>query len=218
MEMENNKINLSSASAIRRARSKIKNVFQILFGNSSNFYLIPLAILAAGIIIAGGIYWSSKNTETVENPPPQTGDSAPIAGFFAPSFSLQTTNGIKISLNDFKGQNILLVFWSTNCQYCAVELEDLKKFADTYRGKIAVLGVVFKDSAKTVKDYQEKENINFPILLDSDGTVSEKYKIAGTPSHFFINQTGKITTVSPDKNSFETLIIFAKELLLPSGK
>jgi peroxiredoxin len=197
---------------------KIKTAFGKFFGDSSNFYLIPLSILAAGIIIAGGIYWSGKKIKTDEKPIQQTDNIKPTAGFFAPPFSLKTTGGTELSLNDFRGQNVLLVFWSTACPYCAGELADLKKFADTYRGKITVLAIIYKDPAKTVEDYQKSENINFPILLDSDGTVTGEYKIAGTPAHFFVNQKGEITNVSPDKNSFETLMVFARELLSPAGK
>jgi peroxiredoxin len=193
-------------------------IIKKIFTNSSNFYLIPLSILAAGIIIAGGIYLNGKNAKTPEEPNSQMGNVGPVAGFFAPSFSLKTTSGIEISLSDFKGQNVLLVFWSTACPYCASELEDLKKFADTYRGKITVLAIIYKDPAKAVEDYQKKENINFPILLDSDGAISEKYKIAGSPAHFFIDQSGKVATVSPDKNSFETLMVFARELLSPASR
>lgn len=179
----------------------------------TTFYFIPIAILMTAIVIAGGIVYKYKNA-----PPPETAaeqnKSQPVIGSEAPLFSLKTSRGVEIRLEDLRGQDVLLVFWSTGCEYCAQELADLKQFTEKYRGQITVLAATYKETAQTVKEYEDKEGINFTMLSDSTGEVAENlYRIEGTPSHFFINKHGKIVSIWPAKSDLYNLEYMAKELL-----
>jgi peroxiredoxin len=179
--------------------------------SKSYFFLIPTAIVIAGIFIAAGVFINNISQPKSVNPDNEE-NVLPLTGSFAPSFSLKATDGNEISLNDLKGQNLLLVFWSPTCPYSIKEQVDLKKFADAYRGKITVVAILYKNSSASAAQYKQNENINFTMLLDSDGKVAEKYKIQGTPSHFFINKQGKITAVVPDYTPFDVLMIHAREM------
>lgn len=182
---------------------------------NSSFYIIPVAILLAAIAIASGIVYKSKNTSTLINNNQKIATTTlPLIGYKAPLFNLKTAKGIEIKLEDLRGSNTLLVFWSTICQYCANELADLKQFADKYRGQITVLAVVYKEPSQAVKEYEEKEKINFTIVLDQNGEVVEKlYQIEGTPTHFLINKEGKIVSIWPMQANFYNLEYLIKEFL-----
>jgi peroxiredoxin Q/BCP len=186
-------------------------MFKQIFNGKLNFFLIPAAIIIASVIISGGIIFKNRVLpKTIDYDASR--NTLPLANSFAPYFALKTTDGNEVSLTDLTGQNVLLVFWSVNCSFSAKELWDLKKFTDAYRGKISVIAIMYKDSQESVRQYKEKENINFTILSDANGEVAEKYKIAGTPAHFFINQQGKITAVVPDYTPFDALMIHAREM------
>jgi membrane protein DedA with SNARE-associated domain/peroxiredoxin len=181
--------------------------------SKSNFILIPLAIIAAGLMVAGGMLWQNrlalKNKNAVFS---QLINSKPEIGSPAPFFALKDINGITVSTEDLKGQDILLVFWSTNCQFCAQELPDLKNFAQQYRGLVTVVAITYKEPAPAVKDYEDKEKIDFAVLLDASGDVASQYRIEGTPAHFFINKDGKIVSMWPSATSFYNLELVTKDL------
>jgi len=182
--------------------------------NYSSSFLIPLAIILAGIFISLGIIFSNKPILKT-NPISQESEenSKPEIGSYAPLFTLKTSRGIEINLKDLKGQNILIVFWGTWCPYSAQELPDLKQFTDLYRGQIIVLAIDIKESAQTVREYEEKEKINFTILLDEDGAIAKKYQIDGTPYHFLIDKEGKIVAIWPSYSSLENLKYLVKEVI-----
>src|SRR5512136_1791045 len=46
----------------------------------------------------------------------------------APIFSLNSLDGKKISLSEFKGKPVLVTFWATWCESCKEELPVLNKF------------------------------------------------------------------------------------------
>ncbi len=179
----------------------------------TNFILIPLAIIAAGLMVAGGMLWQHKlalkNNAAVFS---QRINSKPEIGSLMPFFALKDINGITVASEDLKGQDVLLVFWSTNCQFCAQELADLKKFAEQYRGLVTVIAITYKESASAVSAYENKEKVDFAVLLDTNGEVADQYKIEGTPAHFFINKEGKIVSIWPSATSFYNLDLITKDL------
>lgn len=162
-----------------------------------NLYLIPGAILIAAIIISVAIVAknSSRFQIDISQDKIRAQDFQPLINFYAPLFALRTSLGTEIKLEDLLGQNILLVFWSTQCDYSTEELNNLKEFAQNHRGQVLVVAIDYMESAATVKEYEQKNETNFPILLDESGTIANTYKIDGTPAHFLLNQQGKITNI-----------------------
>jgi len=181
-----NKLNYLKTWAIKRIRAY-------------NLYLIPSAILIAAIFISIGIAVKNSGNFQIEISPNQIRpqDFQPLVDFYAPLFSLKTSRGTEIKLEDLRGQNILLVFWSTQCDYSNQELNDLKQFAQNHRGQILVLAIDYSEPPALIKEYEQKQNINFPILLDEKGLVANAYKIEGTPAHFLLNKQGKIVSMWP---------------------
>lgn len=164
-----------------------------------NLYLIPAAILVAALIISIGIVAKNSSRFQIDISPNQIRpqDFQPLIDFYAPLFTLKTSRGTEIKLEDLRGQNILLVFWSTQCNYSAEELNNLKQFSQSQRGQILILAVDYMESAATIKEYEQKNEINFPILLDENGATANIYKIEGTPAHFLLNKQGKIISMWP---------------------
>ncbi len=181
--------------------------------NKKNFILLPAAILLAGVFIGTGIaYRNYAAKETLTGIEINNENQAPAIGSFAPTFSLKTPLGAKINLEDLRGKNVLLVFWSTQCEYCEQELESLKKFTDAYRGQIVVLAVIYKESPHTISVYEKNKQTNFPIVIDTNGEIFSKYNADGTPYHFLINPEGKIAAIWPNANDFYGLQILLKNL------
>ena len=65
-----------------------------------------------------------------------------------------------------------------------------KLFQEFKEKGLAVLAVSFKEHEDLVKEFQEKFKLSFPVLLDSDGKLGEKYQITGHPVTFLIDRNG----------------------------
>lgn len=132
----------------------------------------------------------------------------------APDFVSEDVFGNKIALSSFRGKKpVLLIFWATWCGYCAKEKDDLKTFTKRYQDKIQVLAVDSSEPRQTIRDYIEKENINFLMLLDEQRKIWNQYLIRGTPSHFLIGKDGELISLRPGLASLadlETMLTMVK--------
>jgi hypothetical protein len=55
-----------------------------------------------------------------------------------------------------------------------------------------VLAVNFKESAPDVRRFVQDTNVNFPIALDVDGSVSGALKVRGLPVSFLLDPDGRL--------------------------
>lgn len=175
-------------------------------------YLLAIIIL----LLFVGAYW--RKQKAVEKTREEAVDSLrwqewPVTiGTTAPLFSLKSSRGIEVGLSDFSGQNVLLLFASTQCEFCQNELPDLKEFADKYRGSVIVLGIYHKESPRSLGNYEESEKINFIMLSDEKGKVFEDYEVTATPHHVLVGKDGKIAALWPAYGNLIALESLLKNL------
>ncbi len=153
---------------------------------------------------------AARDTSGVESPPAETAvptesatpvavaledlPTAPQPGAFAPDFSLTTLDAQTTSLGDLRGQAVLINFWATWCPPCRAELPALQAAYERYGDRVAFLGVDVKESGDSVANYVSQFGLTFPILLDSDGTVSDRlYQVRGIPTTFFLSPDGVVS-------------------------
>lgn len=97
-------------------------------------------------------------------------------GQIAPEFSLYDSERKKVSLADFKGKNVLLLFYpqafSSTCteELCIVR-DDIARYNNA---NAQVLGLSV-DSIFTLKRYRDEQGYNFPLLSDFNKEVSRAY-------------------------------------------
>jgi peroxiredoxin Q/BCP len=94
----------------------------------------------------------------------------------APAFTLESSDGKKVSLGDFAGKNIVLYFYPRDSTPgCTREAEAFRDAAAALKKKNAVVLGVSKDSIASHCKFRDKYSLNFPLLSDPDGGVLEKY-------------------------------------------
>lgn len=141
------------------------------------------------------IFFQTACSSSVSNPNEDVG-VFPKVGHLAPDFSLATLDGSMIKLNDLRGKAVFINFWSTICRYCQYEMPNIQYMHETYSNKgLIVLGVNIKDSEPNVSGYANRMKITFPILLDSNGKVSEDYLVMDIPYSYFIDKDGVIQSI-----------------------
>lgn len=130
-------------------------------------------------------------------------DSGPAVGEQAPNFELQSLkNGKQVKLSDFRGKGVLLNFWGSWCDPCKQEMPYLNAVYKQHMKGVVIVGVNIGESKLSVENFTSRNNIQFPILLDSDKSVTSAYNIGPIPTTYLINKNGKIvkvlTTQMPD--------------------
>ena len=94
----------------------------------------------------------------------------------APGFSLYDTEKNKISLSDFKGHNVLLLFFpQAFTRVCTKELCSVRDNIGLYNNADAIVIGISVDSVFTLAKYKEAQAYNFILLSDFNKEVSSAY-------------------------------------------
>lgn len=120
--------------------------------------------------------------------------TCPDIGKSAPEFTLKSVDGSDISLSDFHGKKVILNFWATWCEPCKFEIPFFQKIYSEQTGNnIVVVAVDVKETASKVQDFANSKALTFPILLDTEAKVVQKYCLPGAlPITLFIDAEGTI--------------------------
>jgi len=112
----------------------------------------------------------------------------------APGFTLQNTTASDVSLSDYQGKVVLLNFWATWCMPCRQEMPSMEKLWQKYREQGLVIVAVSTDEGgpSRVKSFVKRFKLSFPVVLDPESTVSDRYQVSGLPVSFLIGQEGRI--------------------------
>ncbi|MBW7857163.1 MAG: TlpA family protein disulfide reductase [Leptonema sp. (in: Bacteria)] len=120
----------------------------------------------------------------------------------APEFELIDLEGNRVSLNDAKGKVVLLNFWATWCLPCRVEIPILKSLESELSNHGLEVWGITQESKATVTPFVIEKGMNYRILFDSDGSVSNLYNIVGYPTIVMINRDGQIERFTTGLNLF----------------
>ncbi len=146
--------------------------------------------------------------------------SAPQQGFLAPDFTLQTLDGETITLSELRGQAVLVNLWASWCVPCRAEMPAMQRVYDEYKGQgfvVLAVNVTSQDSASAAAAFVRQYGLNFPILLDVEGSVSRAYEQRAFPTSFFIGRDGVIREVVIGGPMAEALLRTRVESLLAEG-
>ena len=94
----------------------------------------------------------------------------------APGFSLYDTEKKKVSLQDYSGRKVLLLFFPLAfSSVCTKELCSVRDGISVYNNANAVVLGISVDSLYTLKKFKEDQNLNFTLLSDFNKVVSADY-------------------------------------------
>jgi cytochrome c biogenesis protein CcmG/thiol:disulfide interchange protein DsbE len=148
------------------------------FFSAGNIALL-VAMLVAGVIVAAQLTQQNK--------------TQPTEGL-APQFEFTTFDGQTGSLEDLRGQVVVINFWASWCGPCEVEAPDIQSAWEKYEntGDVVFLGIAYADNGPKSLEYIDRFNITYLNAPDLGTRISDLYNIQGVPETFIIDQEGNV--------------------------
>jgi peroxiredoxin len=171
---------------------------------------VAITLIAVGI---GSLLWMGQQSATGAS---QQADPLIQAskGKAAPDFALFSHEGQEISLSDYQGQVILINWWATWCPPCKAEMPAINAFYETHQANgFVVLAVNSQEGASTVKDFIQDNGFTFPVLLDSQGQVMDRFHVRALPTSFIIDRHGVIQHIQTGEITSQQLEAIVEPLL-----
>jgi thiol-disulfide isomerase/thioredoxin len=183
-----------------------------------------VGILSAGLVVIPGLLRDRKRLiPTLSALLALTvGTAVGIAGintFVDTQFSPGTAITEELSVTTIAGEELnllattdgptVLTFWATWCGPCRSELPIKKAFYEEYAdtvGFIAVNMTRTEPSIDTVERYIADHNIEYPVALDSNGTVAAFFGIRGTPTTIVVDTDGVVIARWTGPSSYDRLV------------
>ena len=140
----------------------------------------------------------------------------------APRFATRTVQGEKISLDALRARGpVLLDFWATWCKPCLAAIPEIEKLHAELGGRgLSIVGISVdgpRNFAK-VRPFAKRVGITYPVVLDEDGSLQQRYQAIVMPTTVLIDTAGVIVKVMQAYRPGEIEMLRAEiEALLPAS-
>ncbi len=147
-----------------------------------------LCFLLLGALRALGLLtWRLEQLEATT--PKRLGREGLKPGKKAPDFTLPSTSGQEVSLHEFAGRKVLLVFTQSGCSPCKKIVPELNRL-----GAEEQVVVVNNGDLEAARNWSADAGARFPVLAQDKFSISKKYEVFATPFAFLINEKGVIAS------------------------
>lgn len=123
---------------------------------------------------------------------------APVGlGVKAPAFSAVTLDSVprEKSLEDYRGNVVMVNIWATWCAPCRVEMPSIQRLHEAYgdRGlKIIAVSVDDPGMEPAIREFLKQYALTFEVLHDPKSDISRKYQTTGYPETVIVGRDGII--------------------------
>jgi methylamine dehydrogenase accessory protein MauD len=160
-----------------------------------SYLALWLVVLFLGFLLLGALRalgllrWRLEQLEATT--PSRTGRGGLKPGKTAPDFTLPCVSGGEVSLHDFAGRRVFLVFTMSGCKPCHRIVPELNKLQRS--GDVQVL-VVNNGELEAAWQWAKEAGVCFPVLAQQQFSVSKRYEMYATPFAFLIDERGVIVS------------------------
>jgi peroxiredoxin len=84
-------------------------------------------------------------------------------------------------------------FWASWCPPCVAEIPSLNRLREQMQElPFELISINYAESPEKIRAFLQRVSVQFPVLVDPNGKVSQQWKVIGFPSTFVIGKDGKI--------------------------
>jgi peroxiredoxin len=111
----------------------------------------------------------------------------------APQLRLTDLQGKPVSIEDYRGQVVLVNNWATWCPPCKTEMPELQAYHTAHAEEgFAVVAIESGEPADQVGTFVRELGLTFPVWLDPQGSALEAFQNFDLPSSYAIDREGMI--------------------------
>jgi peroxiredoxin len=135
-------------------------------------------------------------------------------GVLAPEFSLKDTEGNPYLFAEQRGKKpALFVFWSIFCEPCRFEMPIVQKMHSRYKDAgldVVAVNIDGEPLKSSILGFVKQEGYTFKVVIDELDSrdafkAADPFGVAGTPTLFLIDRTGKIALARAGRMKEEDL-------------
>ena len=109
----------------------------------------------------------------------------------APDFDVTLFDGGQMRLSDLAGQVVVLNFWASWCPPCRDEMPSFEQAWLAARDDgVVFVGLATGDIEADARAFADHVGVTYPLGLDLDGAVADRYLIRVMPTTYFIDRDG----------------------------
>ncbi|MBQ7790743.1 MAG: TlpA family protein disulfide reductase [Rikenellaceae bacterium] len=122
----------------------------------------------------------------------------------APAFVVETLDDQTISLDDLRGEIVLLTFFSSACPDCHAQFEHIKSRVTAFdRSKFHFLPIARNENRLTVEQFRRENGYTFDMGCDPTGEIYALYATRYVPRNYLIDTDGHVLSISAEPTSAE---------------
>lgn len=136
----------------------------------------------------------------------------------APQLTLQNINGNSESLEDFRGNILLVNNWATWCPPCKAEMPTLKTYYDTHAADgFITVAIEAGDGKDQVAQFANSMDLKFHVWLDPHGASLNVFGNGNLPNSYVIDRSGTVRYAWTGEISLAMLEKYVTPLLIESN-
>ncbi|MFQ5635954.1 MAG: peroxiredoxin family protein [Gammaproteobacteria bacterium] len=114
----------------------------------------------------------------------------------APDFALHSSTGHNLRLSEYRGDVVLLNFWTQACGRCREQLDRIEDLWQAHRGEgFTVLSVAIVDDPRDARDLADAMRLSYPVLFDNERVAARLYDPESMPLTLLIDPHGRVRHV-----------------------
>ena len=111
----------------------------------------------------------------------------------APAFKLMDIEGATHQLSDYRGKVVIVNFWATWCPPCREEMPSMQRaWIALQKEQIAMLAINVGEDEETIFQFTADYPVEFPLLMDLDSKVVQRWPVIGLPTTFVLDTEGRL--------------------------
>ena len=159
------------------------------------FWKVAIIILVAGIM-TGDLLLDYRNQAQAHPQDTETAELLDVnvgitVGDLAPDFTGTTVDGQTVSLSEQRGKLVLVNVFASWCGPCRVETPHLVElYNELDKDQVEFIGLNLQETPAAVQSFKEEFFIEYPLVLNQGGEITDIYRPIGLPTTWFIDQEG----------------------------
>lgn len=153
--------------------------------------IYALMSIGLGFLTVGVMFFMLLNQQNASS---QDFSTVPAkVNFPAPQLVLKDLSGKQVSLDDYRGNVILVNLWATWCPPCREEMPTLQAFYQKYKESgFVLIAIDQEETLEVVQPFVDEFGLTFPVWLDPDYEAQRKFNTMNLPSSYVIDRTGMV--------------------------